>query len=266
MKKTIIVAVLVLLLFSPIRANAQTIPDKIQHYAEGEGFRTFLEMAGPIQLKTSVQFSDLVLGEGFPVYQFSDKLFSVSKFSELIGEPTSWKYLITEPDGTVVASMRIYDSLESGLGSGGGGDTDDFSRCVDKMRELIRNFGGKDDLTVVHYGYDNSFLYYSFGGDERVIYVDGISFDQNILKIRDYHELPTGEEALTAMREEYSYVRKLMEENGGQPVYGGSDIQLPLHHYTSPLMIFLSILAAAITLLAVGIAVSVMKRRKSRSA
>ena len=258
-----IAAILFIVSAAPSKVQAQVIPDKIQQYAESTAFRTFLAMAESIGLKTFVDPSELVLGEGFPVYRMKENLSAAASFSDLIGEEAMWKYLITESDGTVVASLQIYDSLENGLGSGGGAESSDFSRCVNKMRELIRKSGNSDDLIVVHYGYADYFLYYSFYGDERVMYVNPYSFNEEQLKVRDYHELITGEEAVAAVRAEHNIFLEQMRENDDSlsRALGGSGLQLSLHPGTSFERAFLIVVAVFLPLLTAGV---VLKRKKQR--
>ena len=264
MKKQWFLITLILLMLSSVIAMAQTVPDNVQKYAEEKAFSSFLELADHLHLSTGIKASDLVLGEGFSIHRMTDELFTASRFSDLIGDETMWLYLVNEPDGTAVSFLQIYDLSGKDLSFGGGGDSLYFSQSVNKMRELIRRFGRDDDFQIVSYGYNDYFIFYSFGGDERVIYVNPSSFNEAYLNVRDFHELPTGEEAIAAMREEQQYYHQLIEEKGELSILdmplGGTNPQLSLHHYTSPLTIVLIVLAAIMPLLVAG-AVLYRKRK-----
>ena len=266
MKKQWVFLAIIVLMMTSVTAMAQTIPDEVQQYTEEKAFSSFLELADHLHLSTGTKASDLVLGEGFSVHGMTDELFTTNRFSDLIGEENMWLYLVNEPDGTAVSFLQIYDLAETGLSFGGGGDSIYFSLSVNKMRELIRRFGKDDDFQIVSYGYDDYFIFYSFGGDERVIYFNPSSFNEAYLKVRDYHELPTGEEAIAAMREEQQYYHQLIEEKGELSILdmplGGTNPQLSLHRYISPISIALIVLAASLPLLATG-AVLYNKRKRS---
>ena len=239
-----IVILLFILTITAVTVMAQPLPDEVQTYAEENAFARFLQMAEHLHLGTEVKPSDLVLGEGFTIHRMTDDLFTAEKFSDLIGDETTWLYLINEPDGTAVSFLQIYDLPEQGLDSGGGGDSLYFSRSADKMR-------------VVAYGYDDYFFFYSFGGDERVIYANPTNFNEAYLSVKDYHELPTGEEAIAAMQEEQRYYHQLIEEKGtlsplDMPL-GGTNPQLSLHRYTSPWIITVTVLGAVVLTVVTGI-------------
>lgn len=73
------------------------------------------------------------------------------------------------------------------------------------------------------------------------------------MNVKDYHELPTGEEAIAAMREEQRYYHQLVEEKGtlsplDMPL-GGTNPQLSLHRYTSPWKITVTVLATVLLVL-----------------
>ena len=256
-KPHLLFIVMFVLMVSSVTVLAQQLPDNIQTYAEEIAFPNFLKMADRLHLGTTVKSSDLVLGEGFSVRRMSDNLFTAEKFSDLIGDETMWLYLINEPDGSAISFLQIYDLPEKGLDSGGGGDSLFFSQSANKMRELIRKFGRDDDFQVVSYGYNDYFFFYSFGGDERVIYANPTDYNEAYLNVSDYHELPTGDEAIAAMREEQQYYHQLIEEKGtlsflDMPI-GGTDPQLSLHRYTSPTKITLTVLVAVLLLVMAGI-------------
>ena len=257
MKKFFVSIIFILLLLVPSTAMAQTMPDKIQEYAESYAFDHFKDMAGFLGLDLPVKVSDLKLGEGFTIYGMSDNLFTAKTLSDVVGDECLWLYLITDPEDNAISFLQIYDSPE--LSSSGGGDSSSFAKAAEKMRELIRKSGGTGDFRVLLYEFDDYFLVYSFNGDERVLHVNPLNFNMDYLTVKNYHELPTGEDALAAIQAEQSYYRKLMEENGGQPLYGGTNIQLSLHQYTSPLLICLIALAVTLPLLTVGI---VLRHRK----
>ena len=257
------------LTISSATVMAQNVPDKVQTYAEEIGFPGFMAMAGRLNLHTVAKLSDLVLGEGFPVHRMTDgqfTVFTVEKFSDLIGDETMWLYLINEPDGTAVSFLQIYDMPGHWLDSGGGGDSLFFSQSANKMRELIRKFGKEDDFQVVAYGYNDYFFFYSFDGDERVIYANPTNFNESYLNVRDYHELPTGEEAIAAMREEQQYYYQLIKENGplsplDMPI-GGTDPKLSLHQYSSPVMNMVTVLTVVLFILSAGIVLYNIYRRR----
>ena len=256
-KPHLLFIVMFVLMVSSVTVLAQQLPDNIQTYAEEIAFPNFLKMADRLHLGTTVKSSDLVLGEGFSVRRMSDNLFTAEKFSDLIGDETMWLYLINEPDGSAISFLQIYDLPEKGLESGGRGDSLFFSQSANKMRELIRKFGRDDDFQVVSYGYNDYLFIYSFGGDERVIYANPTDYNEAYLNVSDYHELPTGDEAIAAMREEQQYYHQLIEEKGklsflDMPI-GGTDPQLSLHRYTSPTKITLTVLVAVLLIVMAGI-------------
>lgn len=262
--------ILFILTISTVTVMAQPLPNEVQTYAEEKAFARFLQMAEHLHLGTEVKPSDLVLGEGFTIHRMTDNLFTAEKFSDLIGDETTWLYLINEPDGTAVSFLQIYDLPEQGLDSGGGGDSLYFSQSADKMRELIRKFGKEDDFQVVAYGYDDYFFFYSFGGDERVIYANPTNFNEAYLSVKDYHELPTGEEAIAAMQEEQRYYHQLIEEKGtlsplDMPL-GGTNPQLSLHRYTSPWIITVTSLGVVLLIVVTGIVLykKKLKRQSGR--
>lgn len=242
------------------RAASQSIPNDVQEYAEGPGFQFFLNNVGSMGY---VDLTKVTLGEGFTLYSFKSDLSSDS-IPECLRELDQWEYLINAAEGGVVGHMRVYRSENGEMSSwGGGGVTSDFSDCVQKMRELIRKSGGDGDVTVINYGYNSFLLYYSFGGDERVIDVVAQEYGQtNYLNATDYHQLPTGKEAIQAMRDEVEYIRQEMEKNGGQPLYGGIDLKLQLHEY-SPGSNAILIIAVAAPLLLIGILAFSGRRRRA---
>ena len=242
------------------RAASQSIPNDVQEYAEGPGFQFFLNNVGSMGY---VDLTKVTLGEGFTLYSFKSDLSSDS-IPECLRELDQWEYLINAAEGGTVGHMRVSRSENGEMSSwGGGGVTSDFSNCVQKMRELIRKSGGDGDVTVINYGYNSFLLYYSFGGDERVIDVVAQEYGKtNYLNATDYHQLPTGIEAIQAMRDEVEYIRQEMEKNGGQPLYGGIDLKLQLHEY-SPGSNAILIIAVAAPLLLIGILAFSGRRRRA---
>lgn len=207
----------------------ETIPESVQEYAKENAFPHFLEMTTFLALPESVNVKDLVLGKGYAVYNFGDVSKSES-FSDLIGEKSHWLYLVTTSDGVPISFIRVRFS-ENGLTSGGGGEARFFVETMNKMTELIRLYGGNEEPVILQYSNAGFLFAYEFDNDWRVMNVNTASVDERLLSVTDYHQLPTGEETVQAVRDEYERWQKILAQDDS--AMGGFDLKLPVHDFTT---------------------------------
>ncbi len=260
----LIVLIFILCVCLPVYAGAKqnSIPEEVQIYAENEGFETFLEVS-PVLNLASDKSKELWLGEGFPIYLIKNDV-SSGTFDELLDAPHKWTYFIETADGETVGHLEITRS-QNQLMSSGGGQAPYVSDSVKKMRELIQKYGAEGDLKLVEYSITGRLLYFSFGGDERVLDLSAVAFGQIKLDdITDYRQLPSAQEALTGLKNSAEQIQKLMEQNGGQVLYGGIDLNLSLHEVpaSNPKWI---IIVIAVPVLVTGTLLIWGRKRKSSS-
>ena len=203
------------------------IPEEVQKYAAAQGFSTFQEVSPMLGFSESIDLSRLLLAEGFPVYLIKNDPTSNS-LGELLDSPHKWTFYVNTADGETIGHLEVVQ-YQDGLTSYGGGQDSYVSDSVQKMRELIQKYGEQDDPMFVEYSITGRLLYYSFGGDERVLDLTAVAFDQIKLDdITDYRQLPTAQEALDALKKSIDLYQQEIEKNGGQPLYGGVDLNLSL--------------------------------------
>ncbi|MBP5294502.1 MAG: hypothetical protein J6Y95_02140 [Lachnospiraceae bacterium] len=254
-------ALLAVCLFSNNAAASSNveIPEDVLEYAKTTAFSDFLELNGSLKLTEPYTAKDLMLGEGFVIHAPGD-LEKANTVQEYSGNVACYYFVVEDPV-EAVSSIQVYES-NGDLVSGGGAESSAFYASVLKMRELIQKAGSEGDVSIVQCGFGTYYLYHSFFGDERVIYVAPPNFfDQNYLTVRDYRELPTGDEALAALRESAAEYQKAVEKAGGMPVYGGPTIHLSLHKPSFPKWIWI-VIAAAVSLALVGTAFIIGRRKR----
>ena len=247
-----------------VRADSDKIPDRIQEYAETQALSNFKGIAGSLNLPSTVQISELTLGEGFPVYSVNH-LEEAGSFAEALGDADLYYYVVEDGAHNPISSIQVYCGKNGELSSGGGAESEKLYRSVETMRRLIRKSGAEGDVKIVWYAW-NYFVFCNFGGDERIIHVPAPAFfNDEYLKVSDYTELPTGQELLEELRKSEAEHKRIMEENGGQPVFGGLDLNLPLHRKkTSALTVVLISAGAIAVIAAVGLVVAKKQRNKRR--
>ena len=251
----------VLLIFLlPIQAMAETTSDEVREYAETEGLETFLEIAPQLNLKEGIKTSDLVIGEAFQLFDVQSD-YNGKTLGELLVPKTDWLVPICTPNGEGISFLKVHTA--NGFSCGGGGDSSYFIKSVNKMRELIRQFGDNKEPTVISYKGDY-FLYYSFNDDERVIQISSFQFNTDYLDVSDYTQLPTGNEMIEAIQEDLEFWR-----NQDPSAVGGSTIELPvrigersLRHSKNSVFLYFGLLLASISV----IIIRVIKKRKKREA
>lgn len=256
MKKIIsFIGIFILLAGIPLSAFAKTvsneIPRDVQQYAEETAFPEFRIISPELGFQESLDLSSLTLGEGFPVCLIRNDP-SVNTLETLIESPHKWLYFVKTGSGETVGDIIISRSQE-GLSSSGGGQTAYASDSVAKMRELIRNYGEQGDPLFIEYSIRGQLLFYSFGGDERVLDLSAVLFGEiNLDEIVDYRQLPTAQEMLKSLREINDSIHREMENNGGEVLYGGVDLNLSLHDLKQPTVspVILPVLAPVLILAA----------------
>ena len=218
---SLILLLIASLLWAGFPAKAETIPAEVQKYAETEGFQIFLSLAPQLHFSDNVDYAELTLRDGYHLYVGKETP-SAAALSDILSPSSDWLFPVCHQNGEGFSFLTVH--TEGGMSIGAGGYSSDFVKAMTKMKALIRSFGKEEEPVVMQFG-SEYLLYYSFGGDERVMEIDPADFNEAYLSVKDHTELPTGSDALAAMEKE----REFWERPENQDAGGGTHLGLPLH-------------------------------------
>ncbi|MBR4768257.1 MAG: hypothetical protein IK088_04685 [Lachnospiraceae bacterium] len=262
-----------ILLSVPASAKQTEVSFGVQAYAEKTAFPEFVE-SNPLMYATNVPPKNFRLGEGFRIYTTISSPYA-DTFLEYIDDKYFNYFFVLSYEGDVLGNMGVRQDNGNGviekegdyrsMGVLLGGNERELYESIEKMRELIRKSGCSGDPTIVLYNLYDYLIYFDFGADERIIHVGSpLNFNKAYLEVNDYHELPTGKEVLNVIQKNEEEYKAAVEANGGQPLYGGgADLSFSLHEYrTFPVWIWF-VIAAAVSVLVIGIFLMVGGKKKS---
>ncbi len=238
-------AVILTLLFTGNLSHAETIPDNIKEYAEKSGLNSFIYLAPSMQFPDAenIDFSKLRIGEGYREHIIKELN---ETLSDSLEPSYNWLFTVCQENGDGLSFIEVH--TEGDLNLGFGGDSSYFVKAMAKMKELIQSYGDDAEPTVIWYGTEH-LLYYSFGGDERVMEIDSYDFEQNYLSVSDYTQLPTGREVIAQLEKN----REFWSRPENSDAVGGAHLGLALHESSltdntkSPMILYIISLLVFLT-------------------
>jgi hypothetical protein len=192
---------------------------------------------GYSELLEGKRTTELTHSEGYRVHSLSaDKISQMgenaSSLDALQDEQgtTEWLYYLRAERTPVILVTMAEDGERITMKNAGG-----FAGCYAESRALLNSFAKNDKIRIFNYWYGQYVMTVEIKGQRFALPFDA---SRHLLKeyegITDYRELPTEEEFLDALRNEYIWWeeqhQKYIEEHGEDAVLLGSFIVRPAAH------------------------------------